>query len=101
MANDPVGDVAVAATLEMPAGELVVETYDSEVGPYFTVTLPGGRAAAQCQRTSGIEPARPVSGGPDGSTEAINGAATNLGLGPWMRPWACCTTASPIRMLTR
>lgn len=83
--SDPLDDVVVAATLETPAGTLVIETYESELGGCYR--LRSDEASAQplgqsvgCLRGSGVHPDRPVTGTPDGSIEAINGGASNLAL---------------------
>lgn len=81
VANDPVGEKVVAASLDSPLGVLTVETYRSSLGPCADLVHPDGEREANCLPTSGIDPDRPVTGTPDGSIEVINGPSLNLGLG--------------------
>lgn len=78
--NEPTTDKVVALRLESPLGIVAVETYDSQIGPCYDVVFPDGRREANCLLTSGIDPSRSVTGGPEGSIEGLNGATWNAGL---------------------
>jgi hypothetical protein len=80
VANDPVGESVVAASIDTPVGAFTVTTFDSALGPCYDVRFPDGHTEANCLRGSGIEPDAPISGRPGGSIEGLNGGYSNLGL---------------------
>ena len=84
--SDPIdGERLVAATVTTPVGDIVVETHESEIGVCYTLTAPAALAEVSfdrigCSDGTGITPNRPIMGTPPGSTQAINGPSSNVGL---------------------
>lgn len=81
VANEPTGEKVEAGRYPSPAGEFVLWTYPSKVGPCFDLVYPNGDRTAGCLASSGIDPDQPVAGGhpaPEFS-HAINPAALNYG----------------------
>jgi hypothetical protein len=81
VANEAAGTKVVALRTDSPLGELVVQTYDSKLGPCYDLVFEDGRREAQCLASSGIIPDKEVTGNPTtGSIEGLNGPAWNAGL---------------------
>lgn len=79
--NEATGAKVEAARIPTPAGDFVVWTYPSRVGPCYDLEYPDGERTAGCLETSGIKPHQPVAGrGGPGTSYAINPAAFNYGM---------------------
>lgn len=78
--NEPTTARAEAMRFESPLGIIVIETYNSQIGPCYDIVFADSRREANCLLGSGIDPTKPVTGRPDGSIEALNGSSWNAGL---------------------
>lgn len=78
--NEPTTAKAEAMRLDSPLGIIVIETYNSQIGPCYDLVFPDSRREANCLHGSGIDPTKPVTGRPDDSIEGLNGPSWNAGL---------------------